>query len=145
MLVQFQMIRPDAKLPVQATGGSAAFDLIIPHRITIHPGQVTMCHMGFAMALPPVACALILPRSGMAASKKLRPANTPGLIDSDYRGEVKVALENFGDNLWKLEAGTKIAQMLIINIPFCNFSTVETLPETYRGIGGFGSTGDHHE
>ena len=93
------------------------------------------------MALDKAAAALILPRSGLATKTGLRPANTPGLIDSDYRGEVIVALHNDSHNTQFISKGERIAQMVIVPYLTNSFELAEELDETARGAGGFGSTG----
>ena len=142
--VVIQRLTKEAILPFRATEGSAAFDLIYPGEVIIHPGFVLKLPLGFAMALPPFTCALILPRSGLASQQNLRPANTPGLIDPDYRGEIIVALENFGQERQYLSARTKVAQMLILPLNAVEMAEADSLPETVRGAGGFGSTGAIH-
>lgn len=143
MLIEFKLLRPEAKEPYRSTEGAAAFDLVCPEQIIIHPGFVVKIPLGFAMALSLGHCAFILPRSGMASSRNLRPANTPGLIDSDYRGEVIVALENFGRDSQKLTPGDRVAQMMICHLPLVQTAVVEELSQTLRGSGGFGSTGEN--
>ena len=100
-----------------------------------------MVPTGFAMALPVGFEAQVRPRSGLAAKFGVSVLNTPGTIDADYRGEVKVILVNFGKEPFKVERGERIAQMIIAPITVGNFKVVTALGETERGAGGFGSTG----
>ena len=128
--------------PRRATDGSAAFDLFSQGAIQILPGETVLARVGFRMALPEDRCALILPRSGLALKSGLTLANSPGLIDSDYRGEVMVALWyrlTDADPI-TLKENTAIAQMLIQPVVHDEWKEVPHLPPTARGEGGFGST-----
>lgn len=140
--VLFHRLTLRASLPEAVTPGSSAFDLTYGGEpIPIPSGCVERLGLGFAIALPPDTLALILPRSGLASKENLRPANTPGLIDSDYRGEIIVALENFSFESKLIKPGTRVAQMLILERPGVQFEEVDRLPSTLRGHSGFGSTG----
>lgn len=109
--------------------------------MTLKPGERALVPTGFAMALPAGYEAQIRPRSGLAYKHGLTCLNTPGTIDADYRGEVKVLLINLGQEDFTVERGERIAQMVIAPITQCDFIAVEELSETVRGAGGFGSTG----
>lgn len=109
--------------------------------LTLTPGSRTLVPTGFAMALPAGYEAQIRPRSGLAYKHGVTCLNTPGTIDADYRGEVKVLLINHGTEDFIINRGERIAQMVIAPITQASFSRVETLSETERGAGGFGSTG----
>lgn len=109
--------------------------------MTLKPGERALVPTGFAMALPAGYEAQIRPRSGLAYKHGLTCLNTPGTIDADYRGEVKVLLINLGQEDFTIERGERIAQMVIAPITQCDFVAVEELSETARGAGGFGSTG----
>ena len=109
--------------------------------LTLAPGENAMVPTGFAMALPIGFEAQVRPRSGLAAKHGVSVLNTPGTIDADYRGEVKVILVNFGKEAFVVARGERIAQMIIAPITVGNFKVVSALGETERGAGGFGSTG----
>lgn len=109
--------------------------------LTLTPGTQAMIETGFAMALPPGFEAQVRPRSGLAAKNGISVLNTPGTIDADYRGEVKIILINLGQEDFIIERGMRIAQMVIAPVVQAVPEIVETLSETERGAGGFGSTG----
>jgi dUTP diphosphatase len=131
--------------PVYETPASAGMDLraALPadKPLTLDPGEKALVPTGFAMALPVGYEAQVRPRSGLAAKNGVSVLNTPGTIDADYRGEVKVILVNFGSVPFVVERGMRIAQMIIAPITVGNFNVVKALAETERGAGGFGSTG----
>lgn len=129
--------------PQHGSEYSAGYDLkacLEREEILIWPGETFKISTGIKIAIPEGYCGLILPRSGLATKHGLRPANTPGLIDSDYRGDVIVALHNDSREPQKVKRGDRIAQLVIIPFMKINFKPVETLDETDRGEGGFGST-----
>ena len=135
----------DLDLPKYETVLAAGADLraAVPegHPMTLEVGARALVPTGFAMALPAGYEAQIRPRSGLAYKHGITCLNTPGTIDADYRGEVKVLLINHGDAPFKIERGERIAQMVIAPITQPEFERVEILSETARGEGGFGSTG----
>ena len=135
----------DLELPKYETVLAAGADLraAVPEGkpMTLAPGARALVPTGFAMALPAGYEAQIRPRSGLAYKHGITCLNTPGTIDADYRGEVKVLLINHGDAPFKIERGERIAQMVIAPITQPEFERVEILSETARGEGGFGSTG----
>ncbi len=145
--VQFMHLAHGRGLPVPAyeTGASAGMDLraAVPEGepLTLQCGEVALVPTGFAMALPVGFEAQVRPRSGLAAKHSVSVLNTPGTIDADYRGEVKVILTNFGIEPFVVERGMRIAQMVIAPVTVAEWKVVEALPETGRGVGGFGSTG----
>lgn len=141
--MRIKLTRENGKIPVRATKEAAAYDIhaAIPSDLTIYPGQVLKIPSGFAMALESNLCGLILPRSGLASKRGLRPANTPGLIDPDYRGEVIVALRNDSDSPQTIQPDDRIAQLLIVPFASPVINVVDNLGETGRADGGFGSTG----
>lgn len=141
--MRIKLTRANSKIPIRATKAAAAYDIhaAIPEKIVIHPNQVVKIPSGFAMALESNLCGLILPRSGLASKRGLRPANTPGLIDPDYRGEVIVALRNDSDSPQEIEPDDRIAQLLILPFATPLIQEVDNLGETERADGGFGSTG----
>ncbi|MAI49505.1 MAG: dUTP diphosphatase [Rhodospirillaceae bacterium] len=130
-------------LPAYETALSAGMDLAaaIEAPVTLAPGGRTVVPTGLAIALPAGYEAQVRPRSGLAAKNGITVLNTPGTIDADYRGEVRVILVNLGDDAFEIERGMRIAQMVIAPITQASFAEVDTLPETARGAGGFGSTG----
>jgi dUTP pyrophosphatase len=130
-------------LPVKMTEHAAGFDLhaAVESPVTLGPGEIQVFPCGFAMALPHGYEAQIRPRSGLASRHGIAPVNTPGTIDSDYRGQVQVPLINHGKTAFVVERGMRIAQMLIAPVPPVNIVEVEDLDETSRGSGGFGHTG----
>jgi dUTP pyrophosphatase len=132
-------------LPAYETTQAAGMDLraAAPENepITLAPGQRTMVPTGLTMALPENYEAQVRPRSGLAAKHGVTCLNTPGTIDADYRGEVKVILINLGDEPFVIKRGERIAQMVIAPVTRATLTEVEVLDETARGAGGFGSTG----
>lgn len=133
----------DLPLPAYETAQSAGMDLAaaIDTPVTLAPGARAMVPTGLAIALPAGYEAQVRPRSGLAAKNGVTVLNTPGTVDADYRGEVKVILINLGDDAFEIERGMRIAQMVIAPVTQASFAEVDTLPETARGTGGFGSTG----
>jgi len=130
-------------LPKYETAGSSGVDIVanIEHEIEIKPGKTEIVPTGLAVSIPQNFEIQIRPRSGLAAKNQITVLNTPGTIDADYRGEIKVILINLGNKSFKVEKGLRIAQMVLCPIIKANLREVETLDETKRGAGGFGSTG----
>lgn len=132
-------------LPRYETEGAAGMDLVaaLPEAepLTLAPGARALVPTGFAIALPAGFEAQVRPRSGLAAKNGVTVLNSPGTIDCDYRGEVKVILINLGAEPFTVARGTRIAQMVIAPVTQGRLAEVETLDETARGAGGFGSTG----
>lgn len=133
----------DLPLPAYETALSAGMDLAaaINAPMTLAPGKRAMVPTGLAIALPAGYEAQVRPRSGLAAKNGVTVLNTPGTIDADYRGEVKVILVNLGEDSFEIERGMRIAQMVIAPVTQASFTEVDSLSETERGSGGFGSTG----
>ena len=133
----------DLPLPALATAQAAGADLraAVTAEVTIQPGEIRVIPCGFAMAIPPGYEAQVRPRSGLASQHGLTLVNTPGTIDADYRGEVKVPLINLGRERFTVERGMRIAQMVIAAVPRVEYAEVDELDETARGTGGFGHTG----
>ena len=131
------------KLPTYKTSGSSGMDLVayIKNKITISPGKTAMISTGIAVSIPKNYEIQIRPRSGLAAKKGITVLNTPGTIDSDYRGEVKVILINLSKKAFVVKSGDRIAQMILCPIAKGKLREVKKLPRTIRGKGGFGSTG----
>jgi dUTP pyrophosphatase len=132
-------------LPAYETALSAGMDLraAVPEDepMSVAPGQRVLAPTGLTIALPAGYEAQIRPRSGLALKHGLTCLNTPGTIDADYRGEVKVILINLGQEPFVIKRGERIAQMVIAPVTQGEWNVVETLSETARGVGGFGSTG----
>ena len=130
-------------LPKYETGGSSGMDLAanISTNISIGPGKSAIIPTGLAISIPLGFEVQIRPRSGLAAKKKISVLNTPGTIDSDYRGEIKIILINLSDEIFIVEHGLRIAQMVVCPIVQAKFEEVDKLDDTVRGKGGFGSTG----
>lgn len=143
MLANIKKLNPNATLPIQGSEWSAGWDLYacIDEPISINPHETKKIGTGLAFELPRYTFGGIFPRSGLATKKGLRPANTPGVCDSDYRGEYIVALHNDSETVQIVEPGDRIAQLIILPYVPVFFNEVEELNETERGAGGFGSTG----
>lgn len=133
----------DIQLPRKMSELAAGFDLhaAVTEPETLHPGERKLIPTGFAMAMPAELEAQIRPRSGLAFKHGVTCLNSPGTIDADYRGEVKVLLVNLGQQPFAIERGERIAQMLFQLVPEVEISETEELPDTVRGAGGFGHTG----
>ncbi len=129
-------------LPKYETRGSSGMDLASNIEASIHPGKTAIIPTGLALSIPEGFEVQIRPRSGLAAKHKISVLNTPGTIDADYRGEIKIILINLGHELFKIEKGQRIAQMVVCPIVQAQLEEVEELNETKRGKGGFGSTGN---
>ena len=128
-------------LPARATHGSAGFDLASAESGTLAPGARRLFATGFRVAIPAGYEVQIRPRSGLALKHGVTLPNTPATIDSDYRGELMVAMVNLGQETFEVTRGMRIAQLVVARVEPAEFRTVESLPETGRGAGGFGSTG----
>ena len=133
----------DLPLPAYQTAHAAAMDLCaaVPSAVILAPGDIQLVGCGFAMAVPEGFEAQVRPRSGLAARSGITVVNSPGTIDPDYRGEVKVALVNLGRAAFSIERGMRIAQLLVAPVARVMWEKTETLSETSRGAGGFGHTG----
>ena len=141
--VNLKVLSKKTSLPKYETAGSSGMDLAanIAGNISIDPGKTAIIPTGLALSVPKGFEVQIRPRSGLAAKKKISVLNTPGTIDSDYRGEIKVILINQGQETFKVEKGLRIAQMVVCPVVQAQIKEVEDLSETERGKGGFGSTG----
>ena len=141
--LRWTRLRPDASLPQPATAQAAGLDLsaAMDSPIRLEPGAIAAIPCGFAMALPAGYEAQVRARSGLALKHGISIPNAPGTIDADYRGEVKVPLINLGPEVFVVEPGMRVAQMVIAAVPKVKFIETESLDETDRGHGGFGSTG----
>ncbi|VVT06695.1 deoxyuridinetriphosphatase [Sphingomonas sp. EC-HK361] len=131
----------DLPQPAYATDGAAGMDIVAAEDVTLAPGARHAVATGFAVAIPPGYEIQVRPRSGLALKHGITCLNTPGTIDSDYRGEVKVILANLGDAPFAVVRGERIAQLVPAAVQPATLDLVEELDETARGAGGFGSTG----
>ena len=138
----FRRLRDGVSLPGAAHPGDAGLDLRAAEPATVAPGERAMIPTGLAVAIPDGHAGLVLPRSGLASKHGLTLANAPGLIDAGYRGEIIVAVVNLDRRLAvSIEAGDRIAQLVVVALPAVTPGFVEELPDSTRGEGGFGSSG----
>lgn len=128
-------------LPSYASAHAAGLDVVAAESLILAPGARHAVATGFAVAIPEGHEIQVRPRSGLALKHGVTCLNTPGTIDADYRGEVKVILANLGDAPFEIVRGERIAQLVPAAVLQANFNVVDSLPETGRGSGGFGSTG----
>jgi dUTP pyrophosphatase len=128
-------------LPAQATPGAAGYDIASADEGRLAPLERRLFRTGFAIAVPEGFECQIRPRSGLALRHGITLPNTPATIDSDYRGELKIMLMNLGTDAFEVTRGMRIAQMVVARVERVTFRTVDALPDTERGVGGFGSTG----
>jgi dUTP pyrophosphatase len=147
MTVEIKLLHTDAQIPEKATYGSAGYDLTSVDQEDIFPGETKVVGLGFAMSMPPDMCAFICSRSGLAAKKSVYVLNAPGIIDSDYTGELKVVLTNLGKTPFRISVGDRVAQMVFHHVPDVDVDQVDLLMHygSARGDGGFGSTGGTSE
>ena len=141
--VRVKKLRPGANLPAYGSLGAAGADLTacLEAPVTIGPGQTAFIPTGIALEVPEGCAGLVYARSGMACRQGLAPANKVGVIDSDYRGEILVALHNHGGEARTIEPGQRIAQLLITPVLRAAYVEAAELSDTARDAGGFGSTG----
>ena len=148
--LRVKRLNEEASLPVKKTPGSAGFDVCAcitepPGRVGIYPGARAVIPLGIAVDLDEGWEVQVRPRSGLALKKGITVLNTPGTVDSDYRGEIKVILANLGDRTFIVEHGDRIAQLVVSAVPRVALIEVDEIQETERGDGGFGSTGVKNE
>ncbi|MET9024361.1 dUTP diphosphatase [Nocardia sp. NPDC004168] len=135
---------PGIPLPTRAHAGDAGVDLCTTQDVILEPGERVLVGTGVAVALPVGTVGLIHPRSGLAAKAGLSVVNTPGTVDAGYRGEIKVCLINHDPRTpIELRRGDRIAQLLVQRVELVDFVEVDSLDETTRGAGGYGSSGGH--
>ena len=141
--VLIKKLSPEVKLPSYKTSGASGMDLMafISSPIIVKPNSSQLVPTGISLAFSENYEIQIRPRSGLAAKNNISVLNTPGTIDSDYRGEIKVILYNHGKEDFLINNKDRIAQMVLVPVIKMNFEEIEELPETIRGEGGFGSTG----
>lgn len=131
----------DLPLPAYATAGAAGMDVVAAEAVTLAPGARHAVATGFAIAIPDGFEVQVRPRSGLALKHGITCLNSPGTIDSDYRGEVKIILANLGDAPFEIARGDRIAQLVPAAVQRATLDEVDSLDQTVRGSGGFGSTG----
>ena len=141
--VRVKVLREGAKLPTYGTAEAAGADLYawLEAPVTVEPGTTVFVKTGIALEVPKGCAGLIYARSGMACKRDLAPANKVGVVDSDYRGEITVALHNHGKHPQTIEHGERIAQFIITPVLQPLYEEAQELTNTVRDIGGFGSTG----
>lgn len=144
-MVQIKKLRADAFIPTRGSEFAAGYDLRAcldgDEAVIIPPRHTVMLHTGLSIALPEGTFGAVFARSGLAAKQGLRPANCVGVIDSDYRGECMVALHNDSGEERTVRHGDRVAQLILLPFLPMEFEETDTLPDTARGAGGFGSTG----
>lgn len=145
MNINITKLNDSAKLPERGSAFAAGYDLFanIDEEIIIAPHETRMVGTGLAMEIPEGYFGGIFARSGLSSKEGLRPANCTGVVDADYRGEIKVALHNDSDMSRTITPDEKIAQLVVIPFLSVDFNLVSELSDTLRGAGGFGSTGTH--
>ena len=142
MTLRFSRLHPEARAPAQAHDGDAGYDLHAAEAARLEPGERASVGTGIAVAIPDGCAGLVLPRSGLAARHGIALVNAPGLIDSGYRGEVRVLLLNTDrSEAFEVGVGDRIAQLVLVRFESGPAEEAESLDETVRGVGGFGSTG----
>jgi dUTP pyrophosphatase len=139
--LQVQLLHPDAVAPARTRPGDAGHDLRAVEAAEIAPGERALIPTGIAIALPPGTAGLVTPRSGLAAAHGITLLNAPGLIDPNYRGEIKVIVHNAGDEPFAVAKGDRIAQLLLVPYAAPEIAVVGELAATERGAAGFGSSG----
>ncbi|MBE5919202.1 MAG: dUTP diphosphatase [Pseudobutyrivibrio ruminis] len=145
MEINIKRLTDSAKLPDRGSALAAGYDLFadVTEDVTIEPHETKMIGTGLAMEIPVGYFGGIFARSGLSSKEGLRPANCVGVVDSDYRGEIKVALHNDGEVARVVTPAEKIAQLVVVPFLSVSFNEVDKLNDTDRGEGGFGSTGKH--
>jgi dUTP pyrophosphatase len=134
-------LREDAVVPERAYSGDAGLDLAACERVELRPGQRALVGTGLAVAIPEGYAGFVQPRSGLAARHGLSVVNSPGLVDSGYRGELRVVLLNTDESEpFVVEPGMRIAQLVVLSVPEVELVEVDELPESERGVRGFGSS-----
>lgn len=143
IIVRVKKLCPDAKMPQAARAGDAAYDLYSSVDYELKPRERYAVPTGIAIEIPIGYEGQVRPRSGLALKEGITVLNTPGTIDSGYRGEVKTIIINHGDTSFRITKGMRISQLAIRPVPEVTFIEVDELSDTDRGDGGFGSTGSH--
>ncbi len=138
--IQIQLISPNGKVPSQKHASDIGYDISASDDVTLKSNEVTLVSTGIAINLPQQCAGFVLPRSGLSTKHKITLINSPGLIDPGYTGELLVPLMNYGNKDYDIKAGDRIAQLVLVNTHGVDFKVVDSLPETDRSSGGFGST-----
>ena len=138
--IEIQLISPNGKVPSQKHASDIGYDISSSDDVILKSNEVTLVNTGIAINLPKQCAGFVLPRSGLSTKHKITLINSPGLIDPGYTGELLVPLMNHGDKDYEIKAGDRIAQLVLINTHVVDFKVVDSLPETDRSSGGFGST-----
>ena len=141
MRIPLKKLDERAILPTRGSALAAGADLYALDGVTVAAGETVLVHTGIALAIPEGYAGLVYARSGLATKRGLAPANKVGVIDADYRGEIMVALHNHGTETQSVDAGERIAQLVVTPFLSVEFDECDALDETARGTGGFGSTG----
>jgi dUTP pyrophosphatase len=136
-----KLLHPDAVLPARSRAGDAGYDLRCVEPFVLRPGERALVPTGLAVAIPRGVAGLVLPRSGLAQRHGVTCANSPGLVDPNYRGELRVVLVNLGRETYRGHAGDRIAQLLLVPFWAPELRVVDELPGSERGDAGFGSSG----
>lgn len=140
--IEIKALNEAAKIPSYAYSGDAGMDLSASESLTLQPFERALVPTGLAIALPEGYAGFVLPRSGLAIKHGITVVNTPGLIDSNYRGELKIILQNTDPHEpFTIHGGDRIAQLVVMPVPHMSFTPVDVLSNTERGEGGFGSSG----
>ncbi len=138
--IEIQLISPNGKVPSQKHSSDIGYDISASDDVTLKSNEVTLVNTGIAINLPQQCAGFVLPRSGLSTKHKITLINSPGLIDPGYTGELLVPLMNHGDKDYDIKDGDRIAQLVLVNTHGVDFKIVDSLPETDRSSGGFGST-----
>ena len=138
--IEIQLISPNGRVPSQKHASDIGYDISASDDVTLKSNEVTLVSTGIAINLPQQCAGFVLPRSGLSTKHKITLINSPGLIDPGYTGELLVPLMNYGNNDYDIKAGDRIAQLVLVNTHGVDFKVVDSLPETDRSSGGFGST-----
>jgi dUTP pyrophosphatase len=139
--LEVKLLHPEARAPMRGREGDAGYDLSCVESFVLRPGERKLVPTGVAIALPEGVAGLVMPRSGLAHRHGIACVNSPGLIDPNYRGELRVVLVNHGDEMWRAHAGDRIAQLLLVPYWAPELRVVDELPGSERGADGFGSSG----
>lgn len=144
MKLKVKKLKPSAIIPTYGSSGAACFDLYSAENYVVESGDTIRVSTGLAFEVPEGFELQVRPRSGISSKTKIRISNSPGCVDSDFRGEVLVIIDNIGRTLYdnySIKAGDRIAQACVVPVTRVEFEEVENISETVRGTGGFGSTG----
>ena len=138
--IEIKLINSNAKIPTQNHNSDIGYDISSSKDVSLKSNEVTLVNTGLAINLPEHCAGFVLPRSGLSTKHKITLINSPGLIDPGYTGELLIPLINHSDSDYEIKSGDRIAQLVLINTHSVDFKIVNTLPETDRSSGGFGST-----